>query len=284
MFHALKKFFNKHGHYGLIRNRLAEGDFCSANKNTFGDDILPPVDVAKIPVSMGVNKWLQNENQFQVGSCAGQSRTSACEIAYFRETKGGIIQFNRMFAYRTGQMIDGITGDRGATIYGSVKGSVKYGECLESLWPYINRYQSKVPQECFKQAESRKLKTYKALRSYDDVLRWLVHGIGGVQIGIDWNSSMDNYDKNGLITKYSQGGGGHALCLGDWNKNYLDDNGNPFIEMFNSWGKSWGVNGNAYIHPKVIDYWCKYETVVGYSDMDGEDIKPRTYDWSTFSM
>lgn len=284
MLNWVKKFFNKHGHYGLIRKRLSEQEFCAANRNTFGDDVLPPVDVKSLPKSMGIGKWLQVENQFQIGSCSGQARTSCNEIAYHRETKGGIIQLNRMFAYRTGQMIDGLSGDVGATITGSAKGSMKYGECLESIWPYVNRYQSKLPQACFTDAAKRKLRMYKALRSYDDVLRWLVHGIGGVQIGIDWNSSMDNYDKNGLILKYSQGGGGHALCLGDWNTDYKDDAGNPFIEMFNSWGKTWGVNGSAFIHPKIVDYWCKNETVVGYSDMDGDEIKPRSYDWSKFTM
>ena len=218
-----------------------------------------------------------------VHNCVGHGSTSAAEIAFYRETRL-VEQFNRMFAYRTAQMIDGITGDRGAMITGAGKASMKFGHCLESIWPYVNRYQTKLPAECFKDAEKRKIRMYKALRSYDDVLRWLVHGIGGVHIGIDWNSSMDNYDSKGRITKYSQGGGGHALCLGDWNKEFLDDKGQPFIEMFNSWGVNWGVGGRAYIHPKVVDYWCKAEVVIGYSDMDGEAVKPRTYDWSTFSM
>jgi C1A family cysteine protease len=283
MFHALKKFFNKHGHYGLIRNRKVEEEFCSANPYSFGDDVIPPVDINLIPVSMGINKWLKTENQQQLSSCVGHGSTSAAEIAFYRETRL-VEQFNRMFAYRTAQMIDGITGDRGAMITGAGKASMKFGHCLESIWPYVNRYQTKLPAECFKDAEKRKIRMYKALRSYDDVLRWLVHGIGGVHIGIDWNSSMDNYDSKGRITKYSQGGGGHALCLGDWNKEFLDDKGQPFIEMFNSWGVNWGVGGRAYIHPKVVDYWCKAEVVIGYSDMDGEAVKPRTYDWSTFSM
>jgi hypothetical protein len=49
--------------------------------------------------------------------------------------------------------------------------------------------------------------------------------------------------------------------------------------MFNSWSKQWGFHGRAFIHPKVIDFWCKNETVVGYSYMEGKDIKPNTFDW-----
>jgi C1A family cysteine protease len=83
----------------------------------------------------------------------------------------------------------------------------------------------------------------------------------------------------GKIESYRSGGGGHALALLDWNKSMVDSSGMPYIQMFNSWGKSWGKNGTACIKPSVVDYWCKNETVVGYSKMSVEDMRPKSYDW-----
>ncbi len=144
-------FFKKHKHYGLIRRREAE--FKKENPFTLTEDQLPPVDIKSLPRSLNISSWMTIESQDIVGSCSGQSNTSCCELAIYRQTKGKIMQLNRMFAYRVGQMMDGITGDNGATIGGSVRGAKRYGAALEVLWPYVNRYQVKVPAECFKDAE-----------------------------------------------------------------------------------------------------------------------------------
>ena len=275
---TLARYFIDHGHYGLIRNE-SESAFKTANPFTLNDEQLPPVDVASIPTSMGVSDWMTIENQGQVGSCQGHARTSACELAIYRETKAKPPQLNRMYAYLTSQKVDGIRGDMGSTIDGGAKASQEYGDCLESLWPYSGRYTafSSIPQACFADGRLRTLRTFQTLRSYEQVLRWLVHGMGGIVIGIGWNRTCEP-DNDGKITSYRSGGVGHALALLDWNKAYADSKSNPFIEMYNSWGKGWGNSGIAYVHPNIIDQWCEDETVIGYSDMDGTAIHARPFD------
>lgn len=273
----VEDYYRREGHYGLIRD-ASEDRFKAANPFALGDDQLPPVDIEKLPMSLGVGNWMQIEDQSQQGACQGHAKTSSEELAIYRSTEGGILQLCRQFSYITSQMIDGIVGDRGSTIAGGAEASKKYGDCLESLWPYTGRYDRNIPQACFADALGRRLRTSMVLRSYDQVLRWLVHGIGGVVIGIGWNGSCTP-DADGRITSYHSGGGGHALALLDWSKQFLDSLGRPDIDLFNSWSKRWGVAGRARIAPKVIEYWCENETVIGYSDMQGPDIKPRGFDW-----
>ena len=273
----INEFYREHGHYGLIRD-IREKAFTLAGDFPLRDDQLPPIDIATLPDSLGVANWMQIEDQLQVGSCQGHARTSAEELAIYRETRGEIVQLNRMFAYLTSQRIDNIRGDNGSTISGGAEASQQYGSCLESLWPYPGYYTSTIPRACFNEAENRKLRCSKTLRSYDEVLRWLVHGIGGVVIGIDWNNTCEP-DSQGCVTSYRPGGGGHALALLDWNKRFVDGAKQPFIELYNSWSRRWGVQGKAYIAPKVIEYWCANETVIGYSDMAGPSIQPRSFDW-----
>jgi hypothetical protein len=273
----IAEYYRQHGHFGLIRD-AREQTFAAARDVKLSDDQLPPVEIATLPDSLGVASWMQIEDQLQVGSCQGHARTSAEELAIYRETRGEIVQLNRMFAYLTSQRMDNIRGDSGSTISGGAAAAQQYGSCLEALWPYPGYYTQAIPPACFPEAQQRKLRFSKTLRSYDEVLRWLVHGMGGIVIGIGWNNTCEP-DADGCVTAYRSGGGGHAVALLDWNKRFLDSTKRPFIELYNSWSRRWGVQGKAYIAPKVIEYWCEHETVIGYSDLDGLSIKPRSFDW-----
>lgn len=261
-------------HYGLI---IGPETFAFTRSIPQGVD-LPPVNIADIPQSQKIAEWMRVEDQKQQGSCQGNARTSAEEVAIYRQTRGGIIQLSRQFAYITSQKVDGISGDRGSTIEGGARASQQYGSCLEELAPYTGGYYTQFSQAAYDDAKKRTLTSFVRLQSYDDVLRWLVHGIGGIVIGIGWNSSCEP-NSQGRIESYRAGGGGHALALLDWNKTKLDSSGRPYIDMFNSWSTRWGFQGRAFVAPSVIEQWCRGQTVVGYSKMSVEDIKPQSYDW-----
>jgi hypothetical protein len=244
---------------------------------------LPPVEIDKLPESQQVDKWLQIEDQAQQGSCTGNARTSAEEIAIYRQRQGEVVQLSRQYAYITGQRESGISGDNGATMEGSAGAAIKHGSCLESLAKYTGKYYTQFSSEAIKNALDHKLTRYVRLENYDQWLRWTVWGVGGAVIGIAWNSSMEP-DGLGKVEGYRQGGGGHALLLGDWTMKYRDAGGRPYGTMFNSWSRRWGTAGLAYINPKVIDFWCKNETVLGYAKLELKDIKPLEYDWITQSF
>lgn len=262
-------------HYGLIR-KPAEHVFARSLASRAIN--LPPVNIPDLPENQGVEEWLQVEDQQQQGSCQGHARTSSEEVAHYRQTEGDIVQLNRQFAYITSQMIDGIRGDRGSTIEGGARAAQKYGSCLESLAPYSGRYVTQFSDACWQDALKRQLTDWAALANYDEVMRWLAWGIGGIVIGIGWNGYCEP-NGQGNIENYRSGGGGHALALVDWDKSMADSGGRPYIKMPNSWGRRWGKNGWARINPRVIDYWCQNETVIGYSKLKLEDVKPKQYDW-----
>lgn len=263
-------------HYGLIREGTGEFQFVRSLASLAID--LPAVDIKDIPESQRLWEWMQVEDQKQQGSCQGNARTSAEELALWRQSRGTIVQLSRQFAYITSQQVDGIRGDRGSTMEGGAKASQKFGSCLESFAPYTGQYYTNFSQEAYTDAKRRTLTTFSRLDNYDEVLRWLVHGIGGVVIGIGWNGSCEPDDR-GCIENYRGGGGGHALALLDWSKTLSDAGGRPYIDMYNSWGKRWGRNGRAFINPRVVDQWCKTQTVLGYSKMNADDLVPQSYDW-----
>lgn len=280
MFAEVTAYYDEHKHYGWLAD---EEHFDSPAMQAMRlDDAalmgLGEVDIERLPESLGIADWMQIENQGQVGSCAGHARTSCQETAYYVQSGGQQIQLNRMFAYLSAQKRDGISGDRGSTISGNCEGAQEWGTCLESLWPYRGVYPQTgwraIPQECWQKASDYRIKSWKPLRSYEEVLAWQSHGIGGVNIGIRWSVQPDS---RGLVQSYRATGGGHSVALLEWTKRYKDDRGRPYIVLFNSWGRNWGVNGVCYVKPAIVDEWCQHQTVVGMSDMVG--IKRRSFDF-----
>ena len=247
---------------------------------------LGKIDIDSLPTSMGVAEWMQIEDQSQVGACQGHAQTSCCELAYYHQT-GKPIQFNRMFAYLASQKVDGINGDNGSTMSGGAKSASTNGLPKEEAWPYIGHYPRggwrAIPEELWTKAKGSLLAGYRVLSSYDEVLQWLANKVGGVAIGIDWNNSMEP-DGNGCVKSYRRGGGGHALGCLDWNKQFRDPQGRPYIDMFNSWSLRWGYRGRAFILPSIVDYWCQNMDVIGYGLLEGNEIKPKKFDWKTLKF
>jgi C1A family cysteine protease len=64
---------------------------------------------------------------------------------------------------------------------------------------------------------------------------------GPVVVGTKWYSSMFTPDRNGVIRVLGRVAGGHAYVI-----NGVDRNTKLF-RIKNSWGKTWGKSGHAYI-------------------------------------
>jgi hypothetical protein len=78
------------------------------------------------------------------------------------------------------------------------------------------------------------VKSYLWAFTVDDVRRWVLSGQGGVVFGLDWYSSMNEPNEEGIIRIGGRSEGGHAIyCFG------ADDRtGHVFLQ--NSWGTDWG--------------------------------------------
>lgn len=77
---------------------------------------------------------------------------------------------------------------------------------------------------------------YKWLFSVDEVLKWILGGHGGLNLGIDWYSGMNEPDAEGIIRMKGSHQGGHAIYAFG-----ADTSGeHEFLELQQSWGSEWG--------------------------------------------
>lgn len=241
-----------------------------------------PRDSRPLESPLGIKRWMQIENQRSMGSCAGHARTSVTEACVYLQTRGMTVQLSRMFAYITGQMVDGLIGrDCGSTIAGHAEASKKWGTCYETTFPYPQQYTTRIPEGAYNDAAQFKLLNSVELRSYDDCLTFLTMGLGGIQIGIGWNQSCDPV--NGVIENYHGGGGGHSVAILDWSTQ-IDSQGKPYLVLFNSWGREWGNCGTAEVSPRAVEQMIRsqYAVFIGFSDM--ANLKPRPFDWTKESF
>lgn len=68
----------------------------------------------------------------------------------------------------------------------------------------------------------------------DDLMRWMLEGRGGVVLGINWTSGMNQPDHEGIIRVTGPSEGGHAIYA------FGIDRARGVIALQNSWGMGWG--------------------------------------------
>lgn len=82
--------------------------------------------------------------------------------------------------------------------------------------------------------------SYRWAFSTDDAIRGIGYN-GPCVIGVNWYSGMLDTDSNGYIRPIGSVVGGHAILV---NKVNVKE---EYVQVHNSWGRSWGVNGTAKI-------------------------------------
>ena len=232
--------------------------------------------------------FLQTENQGQIGSCQGNSLSDCGEFAHAFAT-GEVIQISRMYAYIASQMESNIRGDSGSTLEGGGKAFIK-GFPLESVAPYTSSYPgwNYITQDMRAEA-IYKLNSHVEMHSAEHVKAFIGSQIGIVHIGINWGSEMQP-DGQGCIRSFAGSGrGGHALVI----CGYVPDTDIGVASgsgwwglMKNSWGKSWGKNGYAYLSPKCIEQMIanRNTSIYGRSDMDSPRPRPIKFDFTKQSI
>lgn len=216
--------------------------------------------------------------------CHAHMRTMCGEVLTWLATKGERRQYSRKFAAITNMRQDGNDSrPAGASIGGSMRAAVNYGECLESDFPYYTaneRYSNVIPQTVLAQAAKTRIKTLvQNVRSFDDFDRAMVTGNVVCAFGIDWTSGWAGLRGVEYLEKMPRGNfqGGHALVFFGWRTR----GGQRYHAMYNS-HPGWGIGTKLFVAPSIIDQICRttrYGLLLA-SDMDlGEPVKPRGWDW-----
>lgn len=222
----------------------------------------------ELPEEVNTRSWLNIEDQSNMSSCVGNASSTVAEIAFHIASGGQVIQLSRMWAYLKSQEIAGITGDRGSQIDAASESGKMDGYCLESLFPYPNRYTTQIPQGCKEDAEKRQIRQHVMIKDYDGLITWIGSGSGAVLVGMLWTQELANC--NGLVEDYVARNvlGGHAVAWVGYDKDKMPD-------LANSHGKQWGDGGFARWTRKAIDKVLGHRDTVAIGMTDMEYPKPR---------
>lgn len=215
--------------------------------------------------------WLLTENQLAVGSCAGHAGADCAQVCNWWNTRGTAVRMSRMWCYLMGQHVAGLFGrDVGCTIDGIVRAMKTYGVPREETFPYPGRYDTHIPEAAKAEAQAHRIMTAVPLKSYAECFGFLACGIGGIQIGIDWTSTLAN-NSSGVIERDGGGSlGGHSVSLTGYSDR-RDTVGRQYLWLHNSHGTGWGVGGWAEVAPSVVDQWIRmagWGEFMGLSDME----------------
>ncbi len=195
--------------------------------------------------------WTTIEHQENQGSCAGHALAHAFHVCMVQRY-GIQVRFSRGGAYYMAQEASGIKGDNGATLTGC-QAVANAGLCLESEWPYPEKYDTARPAGIFNKMN---FTLTGSSRVRDADLAWEILRNGGcIQTGINWGKCFEKK----VCEKY--GGfmiGGHSTLLFG-----LDPKTDNAIHH-NSWGVGWQNNGRSQwtksFFAQILkhDRWCVF--------------------------
>lgn len=186
------------------------------------------------------------KNQGQLGSCTANSHASVIEFLELKQA-GKYTAPSRLFIYyNTRHLIEGTSGDVGATISDTMESTVKFGAVPETELPYdITKFDNKPSSTCYTDAMNYQTLTQVTVSTIDDIQHILAEGLP-VEIGILVFESFEQVGSDGIVPMPKSSEellGGHALNI----NGYITINGVQYFIIKNSWGTEEGDNGWYYL-------------------------------------
>ncbi|TAD89861.1 MAG: peptidase C1 [Bacteroidetes bacterium] len=211
------------------------------------------------------------EDQSAVNSCTANAIAGAYEYLLQR-SQGDAVDISRLFIYYNARQYDGIRGDQGSTITGSIHVLETIGTCTESTWTYEPHLVDQQPHpEAYEEASQFQVQEADEVPVDLYAMKHCLAEGYPFAFGLALFGSFDRAGKHGLVpapeanaaTRTSHGN--HAmLCVG------YSDQSQAFI-VRNSWGEDWGEQGYCYIPYDYLanpDYCGDCWAIRTVSDLD----------------
>jgi C1A family cysteine protease len=186
------------------------------------------------------------EQQKQLSSCTANATAAAIEYLERRDAK---LQrrTSRLFIYYNARAIDRDQHvDSGTSLRSTLHGLLDHGACSEDAWPYLEAKENvKPPADAYEQGARHKLEQSWRVHVNPDSMRGVLADGHPIIFAIELYKSFDGGGDHGHVKTPVKGkdkwDGDHAMaCVG------YDDESREFI-VRNSWGKSWGDDGYAFL-------------------------------------
>ena len=272
---------------------------------SLADGSLPCSSLAPSDTPLNLDpSWFIQKNQGCWPFCHAHMRNGIVRLLYWLTTKGKQEEFSRYYAAITDLRMDGNDSEpAGASIGGSLKASIKYGEALEAEMPYpplwpnppVNgpdatdawcrrNYTNKLPESATQDSMSRHIQSIVPnIRTYKDLDAALTSGRTAVGFGMNWTTGWAGVRSVDTVKYFPSGRvlGGHALLFFGW-RTIL---GRRYPIMHNS-HDGWGINRRAAIAPEVCDQILSQSqfgafavTNIAIEEKDAAQAQP--WDWLT---
>jgi len=207
----------------------------------------PRFKTSTLPSSVSLLQYCAPvENQTTTSSCTAHGIVGNLEMLE-KKNNTNFYDISRLFVYYNTRMLSGIEDtDGGAYIRDGIKSLVRYGYCSEKLWKYDEeKVNNKPDRKSYKEAKRHLIKEYSRILNINDIIKCIASGYP-VVFGITLYESFqsETVAKTGKIPmpKITESViGGHCMLIIGYDKK---------TKMFlvrNSWGNTWGENGNCYI-------------------------------------
>jgi C1A family cysteine protease len=226
---------------GCLRSQKAPPKARAYGTNRYTAEELPP----KVDLREHMTKV---EDQSRVNSCTANALVGAYEYLAKR-ILGFSGDVSRLFVYFNARKYDGIKGDQGSTICGSIAVLEEVGACTEETWPYDPKIVNRRPsEEAYEEAKRFLIEEAEEINVDLYAMKHCLAEGYPFAFGLLLFSSFDRARRKGIVPmpdlsteEGRKTHGAHAmLCVG------YSDKSQAFI-VRNSWGEDWGDKGYCYI-------------------------------------
>lgn len=205
-------------------------------------------------------------NQSSQSSCVGHGVIAGVTIAHNMSGQTQQV-FSPCFNYG---LVNG-GRDQGANTGAGVRASAEVGSCLESTVGPMQIWKSRFPANAFEEAKRWRMVDTETVDNFAEVCSAIMYGrpvVFGTYIGNRFNP-----DGEGFVSELQGTTGGHCMCV----VGLKYAKGRWWLEVLNSWGANWGVNGVCYMPASYVekyrDMWEGYAMRV--AGIDPQDtVKP----------